>query len=131
MKKCVSESRNAHEYRNLSPHTERRLNTDRSTASLQAHGAKHQKRVRVKNSAHSYRPFCNVKKFEDSKAKLERADPTPNPYLTDYEIQMKLAKDSRKAWIAGNFVVTDHKAIVAKRERAVTLVTACGKFDDR
>jgi len=85
--------------------------TPRSVRSVQSHGKQPEKVVRVKPNE-PRTPFNMYSKY----AALEKAERPPDPYLTPYEKDMKEQIKSRERWLGKAFVVTDHKAAVARRE---------------
>lgn len=99
-------------YKNSSNVTASRLATPRSIRSTLAHGATPVKVVRVRPQEQK-RPFSSYEKHR----KQHVGQRPPDPYFTPWEKHIKGEIESRKKWVGGTFVVTDHKATVARRER--------------
>ena len=91
--------------------------TPRSVASKVAHPrANKVVRVQVKGP----RPFCNVRKYDEHRKVLRAQRGTdqrpPDPYYTPWEQELNRERESRKKWVGSTFSVTDHKAVVSRRE---------------
>ena len=61
--------------------------------------------------------FSNYKKHQTVKRKEAESVRVPDPYYTMWEKNIEEFNESRKKWIGGHFVVTDHNAAVCRRER--------------
>jgi hypothetical protein len=111
-------------YQGISEVTASRRAAPRSVKSVQCHGGDCAK-VKV-NPREQRRPYSSYEKFSTMKVE-ERP---PNPYFTPWEKYIESEIESRKKWVGGTFIVTDHKAVVSRRERATgtSCVAAGGPY---
>lgn len=90
--------------------------TPRSLHSKKKHAVV-KKIVRVKPRTN--KPFCNVRKYDKmvKRDHVRKNEHRADPFYTMWEKELESNAESRKHWVAGPFIVTDHKAAVARRER--------------
>jgi hypothetical protein len=115
-------------YRNVSRVTSMRIAAPRSVASVREQG-KSAATVRV--SPRVERPFSLYAKFEA----MEVGERPPDPYKTPFEAQVAADLEGRAKWVSPRgFIVTDHRAAVARRERkdkGSGCVTGAGPYDPK
>lgn len=95
-----------------------RLNTTRSLRSIQAHGSPH---TIVRLPPPRRAPYCSYHKLQKQKLRTISAlgKMRQEPYFTSWERDRREEAERRAKFINGPFVVTDHRAAVAKREVAM------------
>lgn len=74
--------------------------------------------VRCRQKGSRSRPFCNYQKHQRIEKREKAKGRMPHPYYTMWEKNLAEFNQSRKKWIGGDFIVTDHKAALIRRERA-------------
>lgn len=111
------------QYTNASEVTSARLQTPRSVSSIINHHTA-QKIVRVKQRRP--KPYSCYEKY----VHIHNGERPPDPYISEAEKRQLDENASRKRWVGKAFIVTDHKAAVAQRERASAAgcVTASGPY---
>jgi hypothetical protein len=109
-------------HRELHHVTVDRLDTSRSQRSIQLHGSPG-KVVRMPPPRRA--PYCAYRKLQQDKVRNVKAleKLAQNPYFTSWELVMQDEAERRAKFINGPFVVTDHRAAVAKREVAMMAST--------